>query len=207
MVMKSMKSLSERFNLSPSTISSVRRLQTRLHRISKVISNSNNVLELLSAKIKYHNELISKLQEEALAITEHIALKKGTSLSGESSTPVIKTEPVIVILDDETNCSLNSEPPWDEAALESLNLLLMSPEPTDTVDLLCYETLSPSPELSTDLRSTWNGYVETQESGNLVELMNNIPMPISKSPELSGGMDTYWNDLLFSTTSEDWELI
>jgi hypothetical protein len=169
--------------LAQTTLSSGRRLATRARRISKDIAASKRSIASYRSKLEFHRERISKLQKEADEIIKFTAPKEVISL---------RKEPVLVDLESEpeTSLPLNGDLVWSQEDQEFLNSLMKTPEYTPGVDILCYETAWDYPELFPDLTSVLNGFGENPEWENLDMLMTDSQMPILKTLEQNGGMDT-----------------
>lgn len=192
--MKPSKSIHS-YGYARTTLSSVKRLEKRAHVISRDISACQREVEYHLSRINWARASILRLQEEHRAVTEHIALKTGTSLKRESSPEIVEVES-----SPETNLPQNLETEFSQEERDFYNSLTTIPEPTGSLDINCYEILSPSPVPSPARISGWNGFMENLAWENLDWPMTSSQEPISRTQEQSGGTDTYWSEIASSTT-------
>lgn len=167
--------------MSAVTASSVKKLVMRVRRISKDISVRRSSVDYHRSKIRYHEELISKLLEDLRQTTEHIALRTAMSGSLECAQ----------MLEDESDHVMNSPQTGSSAS----PMELLPPLRLPTLDALhstatrCCETLWEQPSLCQDPSSMWSGSGDLPELGSPDWLMNDSLELLLRSQERSGGQD------------------
>jgi len=176
------------------TQSSGKKLGIRVHRISKDIAALGREQDSLLSKLCSARKRILNLEEERQMITDAIARKEAKAMRPGDYQQVME----------------QMESPLDPRVQTKMDLLPCSETlPESPSEMVYVPSRSPSLERSTSLDITlsqiindssdlWNenpspslGFMDPQEWASLDELMSSIQTPILRSPEPSGGMDTW----------------
>lgn len=155
------------------TLSSVRKLVSKVRTISKDISVRRRSVDYHRSRIQYHEELISKSLEDLHNRTECIVQKMETSGS-----------PVRVQMDEVTSPETSS--PSSGSPLSRMGLPRSSENETlgamPSQDIHCYETVWDLPDLWFDPILPSSGSMENLELGSLDSPTNDFLELLLKSP-------------------------
>lgn len=170
--------------MSVITLSSVRKLEKRVRRISKDISVRRSSVDWHRSKIVAQEELISKLLEDLDVTIGHIVQRMETT-----GKPVRAR----TVEDESQETSLPSSGSPLSKIVGPKSLELPTPDAMHSPDIHCYETVWELPAPLIDLTSPLSGSTEPLELESQDWPMNDFLEHLLKSPEPNGGLDTCWS--------------
>jgi len=178
------------------TLSSAKKEGRTVLHICKDMRSYVKGIDSYLSKIKSARDRISNLLEELDLEIESIVSKKEISWNTEESALVEEMATQMGLDQHGTNLQedlekLQVKGPSLKDATDTLKRIL---EVGTSPDLRCYETISPSCPLPKGLTFLSGGTMVNLGQESLVELSKNSPQLIEKMLELSGGMDTCFNE-------------
>lgn len=186
--MKSIQDYCNALGIQSSTLLSARRLESRVHRISKDISSARHAISSLQSKINTQHELISRLQGELDLITEFTAQKEVILKNLGPSLHEVAEQTKERI---EMNLQSSGDQPWSKEDLDWIDSLMSTPEFTGGLDTPYSETLKVMQELSTAPTYEFDGSMVLPAPASPDLRMKNCQRLTLKNPGPNGGTVTF----------------